>query len=128
METPFRAKLVTFWRKRLRRPWYAYWSHPIYLFIPFVIFLSKTKENYPFTDYPMYSNPGPGPITYYYITNADNQPLPVQWHCGITSPRMKRRYERDFSNHRKKFPDITDAERHRIILDDIFPFLHTAAE
>ena len=102
--------------------------HPFFPFIPFVIFMAKVKENYPFTNYPMYSTPGPGPISYFYLTDAQDNPLPVKVHCGITSPRVKRLFETKLKQVGREQPQLTDAERHRLVLDEVFPFLRTAAE
>jgi len=108
--------------------WCAYWRHPFCLFIPFVLFNAKVKENFPFTDYPMYSRPGPGPVTYYYLTDSQDNPLPVQRHCGITSPRMKRMFDSRVKSHRNDFPDLEHEERIRQVSDDVFVFLRAAAD
>ncbi len=101
--------------------------HPVFPLLPFVVFLAIVKENYPFTNYPMYSNPGPGPISYYYLADSTGTPIPVSSHCGITSPRMKRLYERKVAQLRRSRPDLRAEEVHRIVLDEVFPFLRGSA-
>jgi hypothetical protein len=45
------------------------------------------KENYPFSNYPMYSNPSPE-RNYFMITDGEGKPIPVATLTGITCPKI----------------------------------------
>lgn len=49
------------------------------------------EENYPFSNYPMYSNPSPE-RPYYMITDGDGNPLPIQTLTGVTCPKIGKIY------------------------------------
>lgn len=51
----------------------------------------KTGEHYPFSHFPMYGNPNPKPVDYYFLTDATGQPLPVAELTGDTAPKLKKR-------------------------------------
>lgn len=51
------------------------------------------KENYPFSNYPMYSNPSPE-RPYYTIADGDGKPLPIQTKTGITCPKIGKIYRK----------------------------------
>ncbi len=54
-------------------------------------FSLKTGEHYPFSHFPMYGNPNPRPVDYYFLTDAEGQPLPVVELTGDTAPKLKKR-------------------------------------
>ena len=57
-----------------------------------IIFLSlKVGEHYPFSHFPMYGNPNPRPVDYYFLTDAKGEPLPVVNLTGDTAPKLKKR-------------------------------------
>lgn len=58
------------------------------------------KENYPLSNYPMYSNPSPE-RPYYTVTDGDGKPLPIQTKTGITCPKIGKIY-------RKKADELSD--------------------
>ena len=51
----------------------------------------KIGEHYPFSHFPMYGNPNPKPVDYYFLTDADGKPLPVVDLTGDTAPKLKKR-------------------------------------
>ena len=51
----------------------------------------KIGEHYPFSNFPMYGNPGPGPVDYYFLTDAAGEPLPTGKLTGDTAPKLKKR-------------------------------------
>ena len=56
-----------------------------------IFFSLKTGEHYPFSHFPMYGNPGPRPVDYYFLTDSGGAPLPVQSLTGDTAPKLKKR-------------------------------------
>ncbi len=56
-----------------------------------ILLCLKTGEHYPFSHFPMYGNPGPRPVDYYFLTDAAGQPLPVLELTGDTAPKLKKR-------------------------------------
>ncbi len=73
------------WRPSERYVWLA-------VFIIAVTWASvKIGEHYPFSHFPMYGNPGPKPVEYYFLTDAEGNPLPVAEMAGDTAPKLKKR-------------------------------------
>ena len=61
-------------------------------FMAGTVFLSlKVGEHYPFSHFPMYGNPNPRPVDYYFLTDAKGEPLPVVNLTGDTAPKLKKR-------------------------------------
>lgn len=51
----------------------------------------KLEEQYPFSHFPMYGNPGKGAVDYYFLTDDAGKPLPVADLAGDTAPKLKKR-------------------------------------
>ncbi len=51
------------------------------------------EENYPFSHYPMYSNPG-ADRSYYIVADAAGQPIPIADLTGSTSPQVGKMYRK----------------------------------
>lgn len=51
------------------------------------------EENYPFSHYPMYSNPG-ADRSYYIVADAAGQPIPIADLTGITCPKVGKMYRK----------------------------------
>ena len=51
------------------------------------------EENYPFSHYPMYSNPG-SDRSYYIVADAEGQPIPIAELTGITCPKVGKMYRK----------------------------------
>ena len=51
----------------------------------------KLEENFPFSHFPMYGNPQPGDVDYYFLTDASGEPLSTNDYAGITAPQIKKR-------------------------------------
>ena len=60
---------------------------PLMTLAIFSIFSLLIKENYPFSNYPMYSNPTPE-RNFYMITDGDGKPLPLATLTGTTCPKI----------------------------------------
>lgn len=75
---------------RAPAPWLRYlW---LALFMGTAILASlKIGEHYPFSHFPMYGNPNPQPVDYYFLTDTDGNPLPSVELTGDTAPKIKKR-------------------------------------
>lgn len=65
-------------------------SHKVVLiaaFAGFCAFSLKVKENFPFSNYPMYGDPDPV-SEYYHLTDGDGKPLAVRTLTGVTCPQV----------------------------------------
>lgn len=51
------------------------------------------EENYPFSHYPMYSNPG-ADRSYYIVADGVGQPIPIADLTGITCPKVGKMYRK----------------------------------
>lgn len=65
-------------------------SHKIVLLVAFAGFCGfslAVKENYPFSNYPMYGDPDPV-SEYYHLADGTGKPLPVHLLTGVTCPQL----------------------------------------
>jgi hypothetical protein len=60
---------------------------PLTTLAMFVTISLILKENYPFSHFPMYSSPT-APRSYYMVTDALGQPLPIATLTGVTPPKI----------------------------------------
>jgi len=82
----------------------------------------KTGEHYPFSHFPMYGNPNPKPVDYYFLTDAAGEPLPVAKLVGDTAPKLKKQIntalnEWGFANDVRMKSRIPADVRSRITID-----------
>ena len=68
------------------RPWLL---HPLWLVVVAVAIPQWTREQYPFSHFPMYSSFG-GEATYLYLTDADDQTLPTLPYVGLTAAKVNK--------------------------------------
>lgn len=65
-------------------------SHKIVLIALFAVFCSASlamKENFPFSNYPMYGDPDPV-SEYYHLADGEGKPLAVRTLTGVTCPQV----------------------------------------
>lgn len=74
---------------------------PITTLALYTIFSLILKENYPFSNYPMYSNPSPE-RPYYTVADGNGQALPIQTKTGITCPKIGKIYRKKAEELAKK--------------------------
>ncbi len=80
---PDRLRLL--WRHGARYLWLT-------AFMGAAILLSlRIGEHFPFSHFPMYGNPSPKPVDYYFLTDSAGTPLPVLDLTGDTAPKIKKR-------------------------------------
>lgn len=59
------------------------------------------RENYPFSNFPMYSNPSPERM-YYALADGDGKVLPIATLTGITSPKIGKIYRKIVDERSRK--------------------------
>ncbi len=88
----------------------------------------KTGEHYPFSHFPMYGNPNPKPVDYYFLTDDSGQPLPVVELTGDTAPKLKKRLntqlnEWGFANDTRNKSEIPPDVRARLTKEVLDSFV-----
>lgn len=66
---------------------------PITVLLIYCVISLLLGENYPFSHYPMYSNPG-ADRSYYVVADASGQPIPIVDLTGITCPKVGKMYRK----------------------------------
>ena len=54
-------------------------------------FSLRVEENFPFSNFPMYGNPQPQDVDYYFLTDASGEPLSTTDYARMTAPQIKKR-------------------------------------
>lgn len=96
--------------------WRRLTRHPVFPLLVYLVLTQVIRENYPFSHYPMYSRPGPGPLDIQFLADGENHPLPVVWHTGVTASKVAKLH----GNRLKKLHDQKAAA------DDVLLFLREA--
>ncbi len=68
-------------------------STPITILALYCVVSLLLEENYPFSHYPMYSNPG-ADRSYYIVADSEGQPIPIVDLTGITCPKVGKMYRK----------------------------------
>ncbi len=127
---------------RLRERWTKFWQHPrvrstvrhpLFPLIALVAFCLIVEESYPFSDFPMYSSLSPG-SHYFYLTDENDQALPIKALFGISASEMKKMYHSKLTpmavkrsektGERVKASELNDADQTLAgdkLLDDLMP-------
>jgi hypothetical protein len=66
---------------RLRR-------HAVFPLLAYLVLSQALRENYPFSHYPMYSQPSSRPLSFQFLADGSGNPLPVAWHTGMTPSQV----------------------------------------
>jgi hypothetical protein len=66
---------------RLRR-------HAVFPLLVYLVLSQALRENYPFSHYPMYSQPSSRPLHFPFLADGSGNPLPVAWHTGMTPSQV----------------------------------------
>jgi hypothetical protein len=99
--------------------WRALWRHPVFPLLVYVVLAQAIRDNYPFSAYPMYSQPTSRPLSFQYLADASGNPLPVGWHTGITPSKVGKLH----GDRKKKYDD----DEHKAALD-VLTFLRKQNE
>jgi hypothetical protein len=90
----------------------------------------QLEENYPISNYPMYSNPSPE-RPYYMITDGEGKLLPIQTLTGVTCPKIGKIY-RTKSEKLAKQLDLKAVElkpeHQQTIAAEMFAYLRDEAQ
>ena len=81
------AAKTTHWFRRFMK-------HPIFPLACLIPLTQIVRDEYPISHYPMYSQPSPKELRFQYVTGADDKPLPIVWHTGITPSQVGKKYSR----------------------------------
>jgi hypothetical protein len=80
------------WWRRLVR-------HPIFPLMVLVLVTQLTRDQFPFSHYPMYSMPTSRPLKWQYLADGDSKPLAHVYHTGISPSQVGKMfgsYKHDF--------------------------------
>lgn len=78
-----------------RSHWLKRWIlHPIFPLVCIIPLTQAVREQYPFTHYPMYSDPPAETLTFVYVADAESKPLPTVLHSSITPSQVGKKYSR----------------------------------
>lgn len=85
----------------LKKTWAFLKISPIGALLIYTVLSLCLKENFPFSNYPMYSNPS-SERPYYTIADGAGQPIPVQKLTGITCPKIGKIFRKKADELSKK--------------------------
>ena len=123
---PLPATGISMWRHVLQ----FIKTSPITTLVIYCILSVTIRENFPFSNFPMYSNPSAERM-YYTISEADGKGLPVATLTGITSPKIGKIYRKkadELSRKIKITPSNFTPDHMQSVGRDILTFLrHEAA-
>jgi hypothetical protein len=87
--------------------WRRILFHPLMALVVFVVATQKFEERvYPFSSFPMYSNPSAWD-DYIYLTNANGEPLGIAPHTGLSASKLNK----IFNNKMKEVGLRSSADR-----------------
>jgi hypothetical protein len=101
------------------------WHTPLTTLVVFVIACLIAKENFPFSNFPMYSRPG-AERGIFLITDGDGQPIPVGSLTGVTASQVGKAYRRkskELGRPTNPLSGQSRAERDRMVGTEIFQML-----
>ena len=105
------------------------WHTPLTALVIFVIACLIAKENFPFSNFPMYARPG-AERGYFFITGGDGEPIPVGSLTGVTASQVGKAYRkksRELGRQTNPLSSRSRAERDRIVGIEIFQMLREQA-
>jgi hypothetical protein len=116
------------WRRRWTNFWrhprtHATVRHPLFPMLVLVAVCLIVEENYPFSDFPMYSNLSPG-SHYFHLTDETDQPLPIKDLFGVSASEFKKIYHSKLTPIAEKLSEKTGK---RVKASDLGPEEQAAA-
>ncbi len=112
---PFQQRLLTFIK-----------ISPITALLIFTIISLIAKENFPFSNYPMYSNPS-AERSFYMVSGVDGKPMPVATLTGITCPKIGKMFRKKASDRKLDDDKLAPAQAQAIGME-IFGLLREQAQ
>ena len=70
------------------RWWMRLLRHPVFPLIVLVLLTQVFRDEFPFSHYPMYSNPTSRPLKWQYMADGDGKPLAHVYHTGISPSQV----------------------------------------
>ncbi len=105
------------------------WHTPLTALVIFVIVCLIAKENFPFSNFPMYARPG-AERGYFVVTDGDGQPIPVGSLTGVTASQVGKAYRKkskELGRQTNPLSTQSRADRDRIVGMEIFQMLRGQA-
>jgi hypothetical protein len=121
-----RPRLVSLWD--LLKQWWL--RTPLTALLLYCLVSVFLQENYPFSHFPMYSNPSPE-RPYYMISDGDSNPIPIATLTGVTCPKIGKIYRKECEEVAKKLKlnkDRLPAEHKQAVGEKMFSYLRTEAD
>lgn len=121
---------VLFYLRSLIRSCVSGWrTSPVTSLLIFCVLSLVLKENYPFSNFPMYTNPSPE-SSYFSITDGEGNDLPIARLTGVTCPKVGKIFKKKAAESQKKQrvkPADLSAEVTQAIGAEIFQYLRESA-
>jgi hypothetical protein len=112
-----------------QEPWSRLlWHTPLSALAIFVVVCLIAKENFPFSNFPMYSRPG-AERGYFVVTDGEGEPIPVGKMTGVTASQVGKAYRKKSKELSLK-ADVTGQARparDRTVATEIFEMLREQA-
>ena len=105
------------------------WHTPLTALILFVTVCLIAKENFPFSNFPMYSRPN-AERGYFLITDGEGQPIPVGSLTGVSASQVGKAYRKkskELGRQPHPLSGQSRAERDRLVGAEIFQMLREQA-
>jgi hypothetical protein len=120
------SKSIFSWQER----WYMPVLHtPLTALAIFVVVCLIAKENFPFSNFPMYSRPG-AERGYFVVTDGEGSPIPIGTLTGVTASQVGKTYRKKSKELSRKALHVRvqgRAERDRAVGTEIFQMLREQA-
>jgi hypothetical protein len=111
-------------------PWYRLLLRtPLTALAVFVVACLIAKENFPFSNFPMYSRPG-AERGYFVVTDGKGDPIPIGTLTGITASQVGKAYRKKSKELALQTPQAacqSRADRDRAVGMEIFQLLRQQA-
>jgi hypothetical protein len=120
---------AAWWKANWPRIWKFIKISPLTSLAVYTLLSLQLEENYPFSNYPMYSNPSPE-RPYYMITDGEGKPVPIQTLTGVTCPKIGkifRSHTDDMAKELKIKAVQLKPEHHQAISMEMFAMLRREA-
>ena len=89
-----------------RPMWWRVVFHPLMAVPLFIVITQKLEEKwYPFSNFPMYSNPSEWD-DYIYLTDGQDRPIGVQPHAGVSSAKLNKVFNNTMKKHGLKQSEV----------------------
>ena len=109
-----------------QEPWSRLLGHtPLTALVIFVTVCLIAKENFPFSNFPMYARPG-AERGYFLVSDGDGQPIPIGSLTGVTASQVGKAYRKkskELGRQTNPLSGESRAARDRIVGTEIFQML-----